>query len=49
MKTYSNDAVSKTDITNLDAKQTKQIQQLRIALAIVGVANLVVAIVLHLL
>lgn len=49
MKTYSNDVVSKTDITNLDTKQSKQIQQLRIALAVVGIANLVVAIVLHLL
>lgn len=41
MKILSDNAVTKTDLQAIDAKQDRQIKQLRIALAISFVANVV--------
>ena len=41
MKTYSNDVVTKSDLTAIDEKQTKQILQLRMWMGAITVINLV--------
>lgn len=47
MKSYSNNVVTKTDVDALDAKQTEQIKQLRIWLAVSFAINLLAAVGLH--
>ena len=42
MKTYSDNAVTKQDLNAIDDKQTKQIMQLRVAIAASFVVNIVV-------
>jgi len=45
MKMLSDNAVTKTDLTAIDEKQTRQILQLRIAVGVSFVVNLAVALI----
>lgn len=45
MKMLSDNAVTKTDLTAIDEKQTRQIMQLRYAVGISFVVNLVIALI----
>jgi hypothetical protein len=47
MKMLSDSAVTKEDLNIVDAKQTKQIIQLRVALAVVFVVNLATTLALY--
>ncbi len=44
MKTYSDDAVTRTDLEHLDATQTREIKQLRIWLAVSFATNILVSV-----
>lgn len=47
MKTYSDNAVTKADLNEIDKKQTKQILQLRIAVAVCFIVNALATLVLY--
>jgi hypothetical protein len=47
MKIYSDEAVTKTQLTSIDARQTQQIVVLRYAVAISFVLNLALTVGLH--